>query len=267
MQKYSYKIYLINLDRSPDRLSRMRDEFGRNGITDFERIAAVDGKVLTRDSYIAKDKFKRRLVAGEFACYLSHIKVLQQFLKEDQQFAVILEDDITIAPNFKEGVEKAINNNYQLPEKKRWDILKLWNRNRRHIRIADIDDKHFIGLCGTSIPGGTLGAVWTRKGAEKFLRKVFSGNDLPTIGRPIDCDLQHPWEFGLIIYNLLPSVVLLHELPSVIDELRAEKRSTFIGGIRYQLNRLIPKYKYYISLEGFRKFWKSFVLKKNEIVL
>lgn len=262
-----YKIYLINLKRSPDRLARMQYEFRKNNISGVERIDAVDGQNLNHKSYIATNRFKRNMVAGEFACYLSHIKALQKFLEEEVDFVVILEDDISIASDFNLVVMKAINSYSELPENKRWDVLKLWNRNRRNIRIYDIDQTHFIGLCGTSIPGGTLGAVWTKEGARKFLKKVFSSQQQPVIGRPIDCDLQHAWEFGLTIYNLLPSVVLLHETPSVIDESRAEKHATFPGGVLYEINRLIPKYKYYIDLQGFRKFLNSFILKKNERVL
>ena len=38
----------------------------------------------------------RYLVAGEIACYLSHVRALQTFLASDADHALILEDDVEI---------------------------------------------------------------------------------------------------------------------------------------------------------------------------
>lgn len=40
------KAYLINLDRSPDRLLRMKAEFAKANIN-FERVTAVEGKLIS----------------------------------------------------------------------------------------------------------------------------------------------------------------------------------------------------------------------------
>lgn len=267
MHMSSYEIYLINLGRSPERLAHMKDEFDRNNITAYERVEAVDGKMLVPDSFVIDNKFKREMTANEYACYLSHLKALQYFLQSDADFGIILEDDIKISGSFTDAVENAINRFHTLSSTDKWDMLKLWNRNRRNIPIADSDATHFIGLCGTSIPGGAIGYIWTRNGAEKFSEKVFLGNEIPVIKRPIDCEFQYAWEYNLLIYNLLPSVVSIYDTQSVIGETRAARHSTFKGVLRYEFSRLIPKYKYYIDHQGFIKFVNSFILRRNKLVL
>lgn len=244
----------------------METQLQKRGVNDFVRIDAVDGKQTSPEGYVIRNKFKRSLVAGEIGCYLSHIKALETFLKSKDEFAVVLEDDINIAPEFREAIEKSMNRYEESDSRDQWDILKLWNRNRRNIPVHHLDEKYLIGSCFTSIPQGALGMIWTRKGAEKFLRKTYSAGKVPVLQRPVDCDLQHPWEYGLVIYNLLPSVVNIHTLDSVIDETRGEKHSSFGGVLKYELNRLIPKYMYYIRQHGLGRFLNYYIFKRNNLI-
>ena len=212
-----YQTYLINLDRATDRLELMQKEFEKCEIT-YERISAVDAKTLDSSTYKIKNKYDRDLVPGEIGCYLSHVKTLETFLASENDFALIIEDDAILVDDFKSAVEHALSNYEELSNKHKWDVLKLFNGKRKHIKIADVNNKYIIGACGTSIPITTIAAIWTRKAAEKFLNKIKT--PLPMIQRPIDCDLQHAWEFDLRIYNLLPSLVkpcLLYTSPSPRD--------------------------------------------------
>lgn len=43
MSKFKYSTYLINLERSTDRLELMKKEFSKSNLT-FERISAIDAK-------------------------------------------------------------------------------------------------------------------------------------------------------------------------------------------------------------------------------
>src|SRR5690606_7113762 len=117
MSKYKYYTYLINLERTTDRLELMKKEFSKSNLT-FERISAVDAKNLKGDEYFINNKYDRDLLGGEIGCYLSHVNTLQKFLNSDNDFALIIEDD-------------------DLPTKHRWDVLKL-NSRRRYIKIKDV---------------------------------------------------------------------------------------------------------------------------------
>lgn len=257
-----YKAYLINLERAKDRLEMMQKEFEKARLP-FERVCAVDAKNLDHNNFIIKNRYDRDLLPGEIGCYLSHIKTLNLFLSSDSEFAIIIEDDAKLADDFVEIIEKTLNNYKDLPSKHQWDVLKLVNHKRRNIFVKSVDDTHFIGACGTSIPITTLAAIWTRKGAQKFLKKTQNGQT--TIQRPIDCELQHPWEFNLLIYNLLPSIVTSQGVPTQIVQYNHKKRKAqLFRQIAYEVNRFLPKHFYYIKQHGLGKYFESFILKKTE---
>jgi GR25 family glycosyltransferase involved in LPS biosynthesis len=81
------KIYLINLDRHPERLAHMRKQL--NGVP-FERISAVDG---SKDPTTTKG-----LSRFELACLESHKLAWRQFLNCPEGCACFLEDDLHIWP-------------------------------------------------------------------------------------------------------------------------------------------------------------------------
>lgn len=66
--------YLINLDRSPERLERMSALFADMEV-DFIRVSAIDGKKLTQqeiDGWLSGSGNFYRLGPGEIGCFLSH---------------------------------------------------------------------------------------------------------------------------------------------------------------------------------------------------
>ncbi len=258
-----YQTYLINLDRAKERFLAVDEQFQQAGVS-YERFSAVDARFLDQEKYQINNQYTRDFIPGEIGCYLSHIKVLRKFLESDNQFAVIVEDDAKLASDYKAILEKALSTYQDLPANDQWDVLKLFNGKRRNIFVKKLDEKHFIGSCGSSIPITTLAAVWTRKGAEKFLNKV--GKDSPIIKRPIDCELQFPWEYDLVIYNLLPSIMTSLNMPSQINQKSKGVKSKFLRKISYELGRVIPKRMYYIKQHGFAKFYESFIQKKNDLV-
>lgn len=260
MKPFAYKTYLINLERAAERLKIMENEFKKCEMP-FERIDAVDANHLNSNDYIVRNKYDRDLLPGEIACYLSHVKTLKTFLQTELDFALIIEDDAMLPLDLKHLVEETLAQYEDLPKKHRWDVLKL-NSRRRYIKIQNIKNTDkFIGASGTSIPITTIAAIWTRKGAEKFLAKCIQTK--PIIQRPIDCELQHPWEYNLLIYSLLPSLIQGFPMDSQIQFDRSKRKANFYRQIRYELNRLIPKYLYYIRQHGWKQFYQSFILKKT----
>lgn len=262
MQNHSlFQTYLINLDRASDRLEKMKIEFEKTGIG-YERISAVDARKLKGDEYIINNQYDRDLIPGEIGCYLSHVETLQIFLESTYNFALIIEDDAILPENLKSIINESVVQYDSLDKKYRWDVLKL-NSRRRYIKIKEVKNTdYFIGACGTSIPITTIAAVWTRKGAEKFLQKTIDSK--PVIKRPIDCELQHPWEYDLKIYNLLPSLIKGFPAESQIQQDLSLRKAKLGRQIWYEVKRIIPKYNYYIKAFGFKAFWNSFVLKKTD---
>lgn len=263
MSSPKYSTYLINLDRTPDRLSIMKNELAKCEM-EFVRVRAVDSRNLDTSKFIIKNHYKREISLGEIGCYMSHVKVMKQFLNSDNEFAVILEDDIKLQNDFKQIVEKVMDGYTLLPEKHQWDILKLYNGKRRHIKITDIDSKHIIGACGKSVPVGTVAAVFTRKAAEKFLS--VSGREVTTIKRPIDSELQNAWEYDLRIYNVLPSIVSLIPVETEIH-VHGRPKTIRRKQIKEEVLRFIPKHLYLIKHHGIKAYYNSFIVKKNPKIL
>ena len=86
-------VFVINLDRRPDRLATISGDLGRLGLS-FERVAAVDARQLPPEARADRNPL---LQAGSKACMLSHGEALRRFLATDRAAAMILEDDAELA--------------------------------------------------------------------------------------------------------------------------------------------------------------------------
>lgn len=107
------KTYLVNLDRCPERLASMSKQLSNLGI-DFERIAAVDGNLISKKEL--RHKFARvhsrlalgrDLRKGEIGCALSHIAIYERMVQENCALALVFEDDIVFAEDAKEIIRDA----------------------------------------------------------------------------------------------------------------------------------------------------------------
>ena len=82
-------IYVINLDRRPDRLAAITADLDRLGLA-FERIKAIDGQGQELQDDLGPEPL---LNLAEKACVLSHANALRHLLHSEHSAAVILEDD------------------------------------------------------------------------------------------------------------------------------------------------------------------------------
>jgi GR25 family glycosyltransferase involved in LPS biosynthesis len=130
-------IYVINLDRSPDRLKKIQKQFEAMGMK-FKRFKAVDGSkieilnVKTREvlkgdavkTFVRGKKFennmeyrisygdysikyktdakilKRYLSYGELGCALSHLNIMIDIVKNNFKNAIVFEDDVVFEKTF-----------------------------------------------------------------------------------------------------------------------------------------------------------------------
>jgi glycosyl transferase family 25 len=91
------RLFLINLDRSADRLAHMRAQFEGSGLS-FERVAGVDGGVMSAES--ARVFSQRTLrggakawLSGQIGCFLSHQKAWNRIVLGHGEWSAIFEDD------------------------------------------------------------------------------------------------------------------------------------------------------------------------------
>lgn len=94
-------IYLINLDRSADRLRFVTHRLDSLGLS-FTRIAAVEGARLTaeeRAAFVAarpRDG-KRVWRDGQIGCFLSHLDAWRRIAAGPDAYGLVLEDDIHLS--------------------------------------------------------------------------------------------------------------------------------------------------------------------------
>ena len=96
--------YLINLERCPERLDKMKKSLASLNI-EFERIEAVDSKKLSQSDYnICKApnrEYPYKLWDGELACFLSHKRCWTKLVNSPYDWALIFEDHCVLSPKSK----------------------------------------------------------------------------------------------------------------------------------------------------------------------
>jgi glycosyl transferase family 25 len=92
------QIFLINLQRRPDRLNAMNAAGARLGLT-FTRIQALDARTAgPLTEYFAPSGPLGEIPRGDKACLLSHRMAWEQFIASNDSHAAILEDDVMLSP-------------------------------------------------------------------------------------------------------------------------------------------------------------------------
>ena len=200
-------VYLINLDRSPDRLSFMQEQADRIGF-DVIRIAAIDGTaklpIWMRDQFMRDAKIASPMTPGEVGCYASHLFAYRNILDDGQEAAVILEDDSLLADDFPQAAAAAIR-----AARGGWDIIHLTS-TRECVPVASLGNGRSL-VRYSRLPMRAAAYVISRQGAKKLLRSCERR-------RPIDMEFRYAWVAGLDILGVAPPPVTpLDTFTSTID--------------------------------------------------
>lgn len=160
------KIYLINLDRHPQRLQRMEKLL--HGLA-FQRIPAVDGRAVAGPAQrdLTRPPSLENLSGCDKACTLSHRLAWQDFLAGTEKYACVLEDDIHLSPDFP----RFINDESWIP--KNGDLVKIETFAQKIFvsrqSVACLDRSASVLL---SLHYGTAGYIVSRKGAADLLQRT-----------------------------------------------------------------------------------------------
>lgn len=200
----NYKVLVVNLDRSPDRLAAISAQLEQVDVP-FDRITALDGKTLSSDFIdehsppeIVSKSYHRKLSRAEVACSLSHRKAWQQITDEDLDFGIVLEDDCQLLDNFRETVQLLAS----LPVDS-WDFIKLYALRRgggKNI-ARSFDYKGHTFVTYHRYPLGFVGQAVSRRGARALLE------NLRYVTEPVDGQLKSWWETGVYPFGLVPYCV------------------------------------------------------------
>lgn len=241
-----FKVFLINLDKSSERLARCQEFFEQFDI-EFERIPAVYGKDLSEqqitefyDSARNAVGYKKPLGVGELGCYLSHIKCWQKIIEEELDYALILEDDFKLTESFKD-FERVFS------DLANWDYVRIayTTRNSGVSERAKINDDYDL-VYYKKVPINTLAQAVSYAGAQKLLansKRVF---------RPIDVDMKHYWEKDINVLGIDPPLIKAHndfgsEIDKISGPVTRKGNTNFLRNLKYVFNYKV-KSKYYSLL-------------------
>jgi len=204
--------YLINLDRSVERLVTMREMFDRIDVP-FERVAAIDGRSLTdeqRAVHLAR-RGPLALESGELGCLLSHRAIWRRIAAGASDYGAVFEDDVQVSPRLR-----------SLLAASDWiasdaDIVKL-ETHRETVVLHGQTRRATPGFELRRLQSCNIGAaayIVSRRGADTLLASFSQ------MRGPVDHDLfdpSHKLFHCLTIYQITPAPCIQYRLfDPVID--------------------------------------------------
>ena len=175
------KFFIINLEKDKERYKHICNQLDSNNFKNYERIDAIYGKNVY-------DNYNTKLRPAELGCYLSFQKACHAIIKQDLEYGIVLEDDITLT-EWASKLEEIIKT---LPTS--FDVCWIgnsrakWPRNTCNL-IPDYDyeklSKYTINdfvykiedVSGSNYPIGGYGLVVSKKGAMKILSETNNYKD------------------------------------------------------------------------------------------
>lgn len=196
IEEFKIATYVINMDSAPHRMAHMQAELDRVGIP-FIRQAGVVGAELRQphpDFSVWSYKYLhgRLWSPRELGCYLSHIECLKKFIESDADYALILEDDVTLHDELEGLISEA------LQHRSDWNMLRLSTVNHgKWWPVRSLHGDFNLSICLTREKGAG-GYVVDRHAAEKMIKHL-----LPMrVAWDIAFDLE--WFFGFKTLGVFP---------------------------------------------------------------
>lgn len=195
------KTWVINLDRAPERLARIRGQLERLGLP-FTRLSAVDARQMTpaQKALLDEAAYRRKHgmapVWGELGCYLSHVAVMRAFLAGDAEFALVLEDDVLLHDSLPAVLQGL------MAHPGRWDAVKLSAVHRgTPVKVLEVAPGHHLAVMLSRVTGSSA-YLMNRKAAAAWVREP--GGLLP-MQLPYDHVFDQGWRFGMKFRLVTPT--------------------------------------------------------------
>tara|TARA_R110002049_G_scaffold46487_1_gene135143 strand:- start:89323 stop:90141 length:819 start_codon:yes stop_codon:yes gene_type:complete len=159
--------YVINLDRSPERLQFVQDQARSYGI-EIERVSAVDGRTLSPSQLgeLSSPDFEfQPLNISEIALFTSQKLAWKKLVESGHPHAAVFEDDVVLSPTIRATFD-AIDHFHD-----EFDVIKLETTLRRVVCSREgqrIDSGESLQQLLTW-HGGAAGYVITAKCAARLL--------------------------------------------------------------------------------------------------
>ena len=175
------KVLIINLEKDKERFLNITRQLEDYDCYDYHRIDAIYGKNIYKDFQSKITNLS--LFDNEVGCYLSQMKAFSQIVDKGYEYALILEDDVTLTdwfPLLPQIIDNYFPKTFDIcwvgNSENKWprnpcniipnyDYKKI-EKNRINKFVYKIDENN-----GDNIPIGSYGLVVSNKGAHKILRE------------------------------------------------------------------------------------------------
>ena len=229
-------VFVVNLDRSPERLAAVGGELDRLGIV-WERFAAVDGRALPAD-VAARNRvvpWRRPLRLGEIGCFASHHTIWRLIVERGLDAAVVLEDDIHLGTRLPEVLT----------------LLETTPERPDFLRLMALIPKPgpagpALGAFATveafafSVCSGTQGYFLTAAAARRFLAAA----ERWTL--PVDNYMDKSWMHGVPNLRLDPPVIACAAFASEIVAMAPPPtgRRGWVDRLLHEAGRIVEWFAY-----------------------
>ena len=215
---------VINLDRSPDRLARIATDLDQIGL-EWRRLRAVepdaagDTEQFLYNRNAAMQFHGIDMTLGEIGCFASHVQALKEFLDGNAAALLVLEDDAEPDAAFAQGLTQSLDTLRNLTDL-RWSCVNLAaGYHKRNRPLAPVGDRML--LRAYYFPILTAGLLWSRTGAQCFLRHVATAGAY----LPVDQQLRrHLAQTGLGLAFDRPLLRLRAEKSTIDDRPTARRQ-------------------------------------------
>jgi glycosyl transferase, family 25 len=200
-------VYVINLDRSPERLAQISNRLSTLQVP-FERVSAFDASKSDLSTcridrqVFTKVHGRKNIRDAEIGCHQSHVTALNNFIRSEKTFAVIFEDDIDVG----QGLSSTLD---QLKEwQEHWDIVPLFHWHRgTPLRVQHSGD-YALNVFLTAVTSSAAYVV-NRHAAKTLL------DHMQTQTACVDHELFDTASHGLRLRGISPNCITLSEQANV----------------------------------------------------
>jgi len=157
----------------------------------WHRVPAIDGHRLELSALEDVDaagygwRHGKSLNPAEVGCYLSHLRALDQFLRSDAEYGLLLEDDAAFPADFPGLLERLIEVDHL------WDLVKLSGfHSGTPIHIEQLAGPYALAVPLSRHMNANC-ILYSRRAAEVLSRR------LRPMSLPFDHALERAWLHGL----------------------------------------------------------------------
>ncbi len=234
-------LYVINLDRAPERWAKVSAGLEAEGLTAtrFPAIDAAQGQHETVSRYDETATLARRglpLRPSELGVFASHV-LLWRKVSESGRPAVIMEDDVGVESGFAAVLAIAA----EIIDKHRLIRLSALQQGRQPRFVRDLGQGYSL-VRHNKGPGGLQAYALSPAGAERLLR------DCETWIEPVDDHVDAYWRHGLAALAIMPYRIRHDDEGRSYVQTAAPPRRSALAWLRRKLQRRLDRLRAYLWL-------------------